>query len=170
MGNSAHLRSIRTLSVWSLLLTSCGGPSAPQPTPHSAAPIIASPELVATIAALDSTLFAAFNAHDANALAGWFTSDLEFYHDKGGLTGFDSTMANFRGLFERNVGTGLHRELVPGSLEVYALGDHGLLEVCQHRFCHLENGKEDCGTFKNIMVWRKEGTGYQVSRVISYDH
>lgn len=124
----------------------------------------------ATITALDSALFAAFNAHDAVALGRWFTKDLEFYHDKGGLTGYDSTMASFRGLFARDAETGLHRELVPGSLEVYPIGDFGLLEVCEHRFCHTENGKEDCGTFKNIMVWRKEGPGYKVSRVISYDH
>ncbi|MBK8226930.1 MAG: nuclear transport factor 2 family protein [Flavobacteriales bacterium] len=127
-------------------------------------------ELVATIAALDSAMFCAFNAHDADRLGTWFTPDLEFYHDKTGLAGYDSTMANFRGLFTRNADTGLHREMVPGSLEVYPLGDFGLLEVCQHRFCHTENGKEDCGTFKNIMVWRRDSTGYKVCRVISYDH
>lgn len=122
------------------------------------------------IAALDSAMFSAFNAHDAAALGAWFTPDLEFYHDKGGLTGYDSTMANFRSLFVRNAKTGLRRELVPGTLEVYPLGDFGLLEVCQHRFCHTENGTEDCGTFKNITIWRKEGASYKVSRVISYDH
>ncbi len=123
-----------------------------------------------TIAELDSAMFAAFNAHDAEALGTFFTTDLEFYHDKGGLTNYDSTMAHFRGLFARNAETGLRRELVPGSLEVYPIGDFGLLEVCQHRFCHTEQGKQDCGTFKNIMVWRKEGANYKVSRVISYDH
>ncbi len=127
-------------------------------------------ELTKTIAALDSAMFAAFNAHDADRLGTFFTPDLEFYHDKSGFAGFDTTMANFRVLFARNAETGLRRELAPGTLEVYLLGEHGLLEVCQHRFCHTENGQEDCGTFKNIMVWRKEGTGYKVSRVISYDH
>lgn len=41
---------------------------------------------MASITALDSALFAAFNAHDAAALGGWFTPDLEFYHDKGDRT------------------------------------------------------------------------------------
>ena len=131
---------------------------------------IAAAELTATIATLDSALFAAFNAHDADRLGAYFTPDLEFHHDKTGLAGYDSTMANFRGLFARNADTGLRRELVPGTLEVYPLGNFGLLEICQHRFCHTENGQEDCGTFKNIMVWRKDSTGYKVSRVISYDH
>jgi ketosteroid isomerase-like protein len=126
--------------------------------------------LTRTISALDSAMFAAFNAHDADRLGTWFTPDLEFYHDKTGLAGYDSTMANFRGLFARNADTGLRRELVPGSLEVYPLGEFGLLEVCQHRFCHTENGKQDCGTFRNIMIWRREGDRYKVSRVISYGH
>ncbi|MBK8498706.1 MAG: nuclear transport factor 2 family protein [Flavobacteriales bacterium] len=123
-----------------------------------------------TIAALDSALFAAFNAHDAAALGAWFTPDLEFYHDKGGLAGFDSTMAGFRRMFTQASTADIRREIVPGSVEVYPLGEFGLLEICQHRFCHTENDKEECGTFKNIMVWRKDSTGYKVSRVISYDH
>lgn len=131
---------------------------------------IAATELTATVAALDSAFFAAFNAYDADRLGSFFTLDLEFYHDKTGLAGYDSTMANFRGLFARNADTGLRRELVPGSLEVHPLGEFGLLEVCKHRFCHTENGKQDCGTFRNIMIWRREGEGYKVSRVISFDH
>ena len=115
-------------------------------------------------------MFAAFNAHDADLLGTFFTSDLEFYHDKSGLASFDTTMADFRGLFARNMDTGLRRDLVPGSLEVYPLGDFGALEVCLHRFCHMANGTDDCGTFKNIMVWRKDDAEWKVSRVISYDH
>ena len=157
-----------------LLLTCAALIVCPHPTEAQSAsqqePSASAIELVAIIAALDSAMFSAFNAHDADRLGTWFTSDLEFYHDRSGLSGYDSTMANFRGLFARNADTGLRRELVPSTLEVYPLGEHGLLEVCQQRFCHTENGKEDCGTFKNIMVWRKEGTGYKVSRVISYDH
>lgn len=150
------------------LLFSCSH----RPAPSTPPPAIAAEHsaLTSTIAALDSALFSAFNTHDADRLGTFFTPDLEFYHDKSGLAGYDSTMANFRGLFARNADTGLRRDLVPGTLEVYPLGEFGLLEVCQHRFCHAENGKEDCGTCKNVMVWRKEGESYRVSRVISYDH
>ena len=132
--------------------------------------IVAHTPLYDTITMLDSALFVAFNAHDARQLSTWFTKDLEFYHDKDGLAGFDTTMAHFRGLFERNTDTGLRRVIVPGSLEVYPLGGFGALEVCSHRFCHTENGKEDCGTFKNVMVWVRDSSGWHVSRVISYDH
>lgn len=163
-----HLRSYFQLVTCAAFIA-CPDPTEAQSTSQHD-PSSAKAELLATITGLDSALFSAFNAHDADRLGTYFAPDLEFYHDKTGLAGYDSTMANFRGLFARNADTGLRRELVPGTLEVYPLGDFGLLEVCQHRFCHTENGKEDCGTFKNIMVWRQDSTGYKVCRVISYDH
>ena len=156
-----------TVLLISLLLISCHQPVSPVLEPVTSA---ASPELTASIPGLDSALFSAFNAHDAELLATFFTSDLEFYHDKGGLAGFDSTMAGFTRLFTQPATADMRREIVPGTLEVHPLGDFGLLQICQHRFCHTENGSEECGTFKNIMVWRKEGTSYKVSRVISFDH
>ncbi len=64
----------------------------------------------------------------------------------------------------------IRRELVPGSLEVYPIKDYGALELGQHRFCHQENGKEECGTFRFAMVWRKSGGLWQISRVLSYGH
>lgn len=161
-------RMFRNIALYMLvlvLLTTCDGDEPVAVTDERAQ----SPPTLA-VAALDSAMFSAFNAHDAAALGTFFTPDLEFYHDKTGMADYDSTMANFRDLFERDAETGLRRELVPGTLKVYPLGDFGLLEICQHRFCHTENGKEDCGTFKNIMVWRKDSAGYKVSRVISYDH
>ncbi len=165
-----HRRPIRILSGGLLLLAACGDPRATLPTRATPSNSTAASEMVATIAALDSAMFASFNAHDAAALGRWFTPDLEFYHDKSGLAGYDSTMAGFTRLFIQSGTADMLREIVPGTLEVHPLGDFGLLEICQHRFCHTENGQEECGTFKNIMVWRKEGASYKVSRVISFDH
>jgi hypothetical protein len=97
-----------------------------------------------------------------------FTSDLEFYHDKGGLTNFAQTRESFAKLF---AGTpDIRRELVKGSLAVYPIKGHGAVEIGEHVFCHKENGKDDCGTFKFVMIWRKEGESWKISRVISFDH
>lgn len=125
-------------------------------------------ELFDTVARLDRDTFAAFNAHDVGALMARFTDDLEFYHDTGGLTDHRQTRENFRGLFART--PDINRALVPGSLEVYPIKDHGAVEIGEHRFCHQENGREDCGTFKFVMIWRREGDGWKISRVISYAH
>lgn len=120
------------------------------------------------IAAADSAMFAAFNTRDLGALRMMFTADLEFYHDQSGLTTYDENMAAFERLFARN--DGLRRDLVPGSLEVYPVGDDGAIEVGEHTFCHTEAGTEDCGTFPFVMVWRKEAGTWKVARVISYGH
>lgn len=120
------------------------------------------------IAQLDRAMFDAFNAHDADKLMSFFSEDLEFYHDKDGLVSWQQANQAFRAIFARN--DGLRRELVPGSLEVYPLGTYGAVEIGAHRFCHVENGKDDCGTFKFIQVWRKKDGRWKVTREISYDH
>ena len=127
-----------------------------------------SSELKETIARLDTSMFDAFNAHDADRLMALFTGDLEFYHDKGGLTDYQQTGENFRKLFANT--PDIRRELVPGTLEVYPIKDFGAIEIGAHRFCHQESGKDDCDTFRFLHVWRKTGDSWQVSRVISYGH
>ena len=120
------------------------------------------------IAHMDSVLFNAFNNRDLEKFKTLFTEDLEFYHDKGGVTGYNHTIEFLKTTAQNN--NGLKRELVPGSLEVYPIKDYGAIEIGSHKFCHLENGKQDCGTFKFVHVWKKTGNDWKISRVISYGH
>lgn len=120
------------------------------------------------IAHLDSVLFNAFNGRDIETFKKLFTTDLEFYHDKGGLTGYEYTIQSLKNTAARN--DGLKRELVLGSLEVYPIKDYGAIQIGAHRFCHLENGKQDCGTFKFVHIWKKFGNDWKITRVVSYDH
>ncbi|MEY2527855.1 MAG: hypothetical protein QOE73_2626 [Verrucomicrobiota bacterium] len=125
-------------------------------------------ELFDAIARMDSAMFDAFNGHNVDLLMSLFTNDLEFYHDTGGLTNYEQTKENFGKLLANT--PDIRRDLVKGSLEVYPIKDFGALEIGEHVFCHKEKGKDDCGTFKFAMVWRKEGDSWKVSRVISYGH
>jgi ketosteroid isomerase-like protein len=127
-----------------------------------------SQELYDTIAHMDSVLFNAFNSRDIEKLKNLFTQDLEFYHDKGGLSGYEENMKNFKDNFAKN--NKLNRKLVPGSLEVFPIKDYGAMEIGAHTFCHIENGKEDCGTFKFVHVWQKKDGEWKISRVVSYGH
>jgi len=137
-------------------------------SPAVAAPSKTSPALVEEIARLDRAMFDAFNAHDADKLMSFFSKDLEFYHDRDGLVSYEEANNNFHRIF-LNV-PDLHRELVPGSLEVYPLGDYGALELGAHRFCHRENGRDDCGVFRFVQIWQKGDGQWKVTREISYDH
>jgi ketosteroid isomerase-like protein len=137
---------------------------AQQPPSHSGA----IPGLRSDILAADKALFDRFNAHDLAGTMRGFTSDVEFYHDLGGLQHYADLAAGFRGNFAKN--NGLRRELVAGSLEVYPIPDYGAMEVGAHRFCHAEAGREECAVFRFVHVWRKTAEGWKISRAISYGH
>ena len=120
------------------------------------------------IAKMDSILFEAFNKRDVKKFETFFAKDLEFYHDKGGLTGYDHTIEFMKNTAQND--NGLKRELVRGSLEVYPIKDYGAMQIGAHRFCHPENGKMDCGTFKFVHIWKKINNEWKIARVVSYDH
>ena len=117
---------------------------------------------------MDNALTEAFNAHDVNRLMSLFASDLEFYHDTGGLQSYEEVTNGFRGLFTAS--NGIERSLVPGSLEVYPINDYGAIEIGEHRFCHEENGQTECGSVKFVHVWRKQDDQWKITRVVSYGH
>jgi len=93
---------------------------------------------------------------------------LSFFHDQGGLTDYAYTIQSLKNAVSRN--DGLRRELVPGSLEIYPIPDYGAMEIGAHTFCHQENGKQDCGTFKFVHIWKKTGNEWKITRVVSYGH
>lgn len=126
--------------------------------------------LTQTIYRLDSLMFDALNRQDLEAAMSYFDEDLEFYHDKGGLDNYGQTKVKLERLFRNNKNNNFRRILIPGSLEVYPIAGYGAIEFCLHRFCHIENGKDDCGTFKNLMIWKQTEKGWKVTRVVSYDH
>lgn len=122
------------------------------------------------VAGLDAQLFDSFNrCADPAQLArhaALFDPNVEFYHDRGGVTWTRDTMLeNTR----RNVCGKIRRELVPGTLRVYPLPDFGAMEIGEHRFCAPDGGVcEGRGEF--VMLWRHEGGQWRVTRAISYAH
>ena len=120
------------------------------------------------VAQLDSILFTAFNTRDIEKFKSFFAEDLEFYHDKGGLTNYEHTINFMKETAKNN--NGLRRDLVKGSLEIYPIPGYGAMQIGSHRFCHLENEKQDCGTFKFVHIWQKKNNEWKITRVVSYDH
>lgn len=124
--------------------------------------------LVRTVAGLDTVFFDAFNACDLQALGGLVAEDLEFFHDNDGLSVgkqafLDSTRKNICGK--------MRRDLVPGSLEVYRLGDYGALEMGVHRFHHPgRDDTEPVGEGKFVIIWQRSNGAWKMTRTISYAH
>jgi len=125
-------------------------------------------ELFKEIAHMDSVVFNAFNNRNMAAFKPMFTKDLEWFQDNDGLVPYKTVFENFNNTFHRDYK--LTRELVAGSLEVHPIKGYGAIEIGVHQFRHIENGKEEMGTFKFMMIWKKTNGKWQISRVISYDH
>jgi hypothetical protein len=126
------------------------------------------PNLKADILAMDKKLFDAFNGRDLETFKVVFDPALEFFHDTGGLAGYDKSIENTKRLFA-NAGD-LKRELLLETLEVYPIKDYGAIQTGSHRFCHTENGKPDCGTFKFLQIWKNTKGAWTLVRVVSYGH
>ena len=125
--------------------------------------------LETTIAQLDDAVFDAFNrcADPAQLThhASYFASDVEFYHDTGGVTWNRRTMLDNT----RRYACGHYtRERVPGTLKVFPIKGFGAIEQGVHRFCQTGGGCEGEADF--VIVWRHDARGWRITRVLSYGH
>lgn len=140
------------------------GPETVQPEPIQ----VKTDSLYQKVMELDNQVFGAFNRRDSLQFAAMFSKDLEFFHDKGGLTGYTETIAFLRSTTAS--ASDLKRTLEPASSEVYPIPGYGAIQTGTHVFCHTENGQQDCGRFKFLHIWKQTGERWQITRVVSYDH
>ena len=129
---------------------------------------LTSNELYREIEHMDEIMFNAFNEKDFEKFKSLFTNDLEWFQDNGGLLNYATVFTNFSNMFKNE--NRLTRKLVKGTLEVHPIKDYGAIETGMHEFRHMENGKEEIGTFKFLMIWQKKDNQWKISRVVSYDH
>jgi ketosteroid isomerase-like protein len=124
-------------------------------------------DLFRTIASLDRGLFDSYNGCDLEKFKTFFTDDVEFYHDQGGLTVGAQTVAE---QVEKSICGKARRELVAGTLQVYPMHGYGAVEIGVHRFYQPKKGSEPTGEAKFIHLWQKKDGVWKITRVISYDH
>lgn len=123
-----------------------------------------------TVSALDGAVFDAFNHCDQpeqlRKHAGYFASDVEFYHDTGGVTW---TRQDMLANTEKNACGHYHRELVAGSLKVYPIKGYGAIAQGVHRFCQVSTGACE-GMADFVEVWHDQDGRWLITRVLSYGH
>jgi Domain of unknown function (DUF4440) len=127
-----------------------------------------SPALTEEIRLADSVLFSYFNTQQLEKFKAMFTNDLEWFQDNDGVVPRKKVFENFGSTFSRPYK--LTRQLVPGSLEVHPIKNYGAIQIGEHQFHHTENGKEETGIFRFLMIWRKKNGLWKISRVVSYGH
>ena len=126
-------------------------------------------ELFRTIAALDAEVFDAYNRCDLEKFGSFFTEELEFYHDNGGMT--NRTRQSLVESVKANICGKVYRVLVPESLEVHPLHGYGAVEIGIHRFYHPgRDSTESVGEAQFVHLWQEKDGVWKMTRVISYDH
>lgn len=121
----------------------------------------------------DDRFWQAYNSCDVETMADFFTEDVEFYHDRGGLTeGRQTLVANFRDQLCKPEGSRLRREAVPGTIRFDPVPGHGAILTGEHVFYVRQPGKAEHpeGQARFAHVWQFADSRWRMRRVLSYDH
>jgi hypothetical protein len=126
--------------------------------------------LYITVSRLDTGLFDSFNHCSSPAQlkkhASYLAPNLEFYHDKGGVTW---TRRDYMAKTGKNVCGHYRRVLIPGTMEVFPIKDYGAIEQGRHKFCEIDSDK--CfGEAQFLIVWHHVPDKWVATRIFSYGH
>src|SRR5258706_4690469 len=134
-------------------------------------------KLTATILHLDSAFWKAYNNCDTANFKDFITDDVEFYHDKGGVT------LDAKSLIEAldknicgNADSRLRREAVAGTVKVYPMRNgneiYGAIISGEHGFYITEKGKPEyhSGNANFTQLWLLKNGIWKMARILSYNH
>lgn len=136
------------------------------------------PILTETLRARDAILFhVMFDECDPAALSDLVTSDLEFYHDKGGaMPGREVFVEDYRRSCEAKRAPDAYRSrrvLVPESFRVQAIPGYGAVAEGEHLFYERqgEGPQSLVGRARFLVLWKLEADGqWRMARTFSLDH
>lgn len=121
-------------------------------------------EVYDIIVAKDKEYFDAYNACDMEKQRSLYSEDLEFFHDKGGLS---TSKQEVLSSIEKNICGKVTRTLIEGSIEVYPINDYGAIEIGYHKFYNNQEPNAKSKPSKFIVVWKNENEKWYISKVIS---
>lgn len=127
----------------------------------------------AQVRAADTRFWAAYNACDMTEMGNLLTADVEFYHDKTGLTvSREALIDSLRKGVCGTAGMRLRREAVEESLKFHPLKDGYAILSGTHRFHVQETGKPERldGQAEFTTVWKFADGQWRMHRVLSYGH
>ncbi|HSB91496.1 MAG TPA: nuclear transport factor 2 family protein [Flavitalea sp.] len=134
-------------------------------------------ELQSTIHQLDSLFWASYNNCDITSFQKFFTDDVEFYHDKGGITlGLEALTTSVKQNLCGRKNFRIRRAPVQGTQRIYPLESNGSIYGAiisgDHDFFITENDKPEyhSGQAKFVHVWLLKNKEWKMSRVLSFDH
>jgi len=113
---------------------------------------------------MDAKYFNAYNSCDMKTQADIYDEDLEFFHDKGGLS---TSKTDILKSLEKNICGKVTRTLIKGSVEVYPIKDYGAIQIGYHKFFNKEEPNARSIPSKFIVIWKNKNNSWKITKVIS---
>ncbi len=120
--------------------------------------------LYKVILAMDKKYFDAYNECDMDTQASLYAEDLEFFHDKGGLS---TSKPDLLESLKNNICGKVTRTLIEGSVEVYPIPNYGAIEMGYHKFYNNQEPNAKSKPSRFLLVWKNEDEKWIISKVIS---
>ncbi|WP_341227788.1 nuclear transport factor 2 family protein [uncultured Arcticibacterium sp.] len=130
------------------------------------------PDLKGLILEKDSLFWKGYNTCDYSLMEQFLATDVEFYHDKGGLMlGSEPVIEATRKNICGDVNNKITRQAIIESIEVYPLENNGELYGAVMRGEHYfyQNGRRT-GSAKFNHLWLLEENAWLMHRILSFDH
>ena len=124
----------------------------------------------------DSLFWNAYNSCDTAKYQQFIASDVEFYHDKGGITlGLEKLLEITKKNLCGPTDFRLRREAVPGTVKVFPMENGGIIYGAiisgAHVFYIRQAGQEKLdGLAKFTHLWILKNGVWKMTRILSYDH
>lgn len=125
----------------------------------------------------DSLFWQSYNRCDTGGYDQFFSNDVEFYHDKGGITlGADNMALSLKKNLCSNSDFRIRREEVKGTVKVFTLQNNGIIYGTilsgEHFFYISEKAKAERldGRAKFTHLWLLKDGAWKMTRILSYDH
>jgi len=163
-GLSRGKNSIFTFIFGSLLLFGTAAQAQASAERYIPKPYIPADEpLYKTITTLDSLYFDTYNHCKLDKMTELTADDIEFYHDRGGLTTSKKELIES---IHKNICGKVSRKLTKGSIEIYSIPNYGAVEIGYHSFVNTaEPGESHPSKF--MIFWRLKDGVWQIHRVVS---
>ena len=130
-----------------------------------------------TISKNDSLFWLGYNQCDSKLMEPYVADNVEFYHDKGGITlGKEALIAAIKNNLCSNKNFKTRREAVPGTVKIFEMKNgndiYAAIMVGEHYFFNSYDGKPEKreGMAKFTHLWLLKDGQWKMSRILSYDH
>ncbi|WP_163444474.1 nuclear transport factor 2 family protein [Flavobacterium columnare] len=134
-------------------------------------------EIIQEIQTLDTEFWKSYNSCNTINIAQYIYDDIEFYHDKGGITlGKENLVSSIKNNLCSNNNYKIRRELVKGTEHFSTLYNqekpYGLIHSGEHIFLLTINQNREYadGKAKFIHLWLLENNLWKMKRIYSYNH